>query len=609
MSIASPLSRRKFLKGALMAAGGTYLSSRFGLAGQPAASASGREKLYPFRYRDIKLTSGPLKDQFDRVHKVYLALNEDQLLKVFRQRAHLAAPGEDMGGWYDAEAFAPGHSFGQSVSGLARLAEATGDPATQAKVKRLVEGYVATVDADGYGYASLKASTSFPAYILDKNLIGLLDAYQFGGVPMALDTARRVLRGGLRYLPPRAIDRDEDPRQMPYDESYTLPENFFYTYELTNDRQFFDLAKQYLMDRTFFEPLSRGQNVLPGLHAYSHINAQSSAARAYLDVGDPMHLDAIRNTWDMLEKTQEFASGGWGPNEAFVVPGKGLLGESVYTSRAHFETPCGAYAHFKLGRYLLRFTGEARYGDGIERVLYNTILGAKDPKGDGHFFYYSDYHPSTQKGYHPDKWPCCSGTLPQAVADYLINIYFQSQDGLYVNLFVPSEVRWSVQGAPGKVIQTTSYPESDSSELRLQLAAPAEFTVYIRIPGWLQSDAELAVNGRAVSIPAERRTFASIRRRWQNNDTIQVRLPLTFRSEPVDEPHPHLVALMRGPLMLVALDPEIKLRQRALSAPGELKPVPYTAQSFEVPATPDPVRFVPFYAVKDEIYTTYVMSS
>jgi len=51
------------------------------------------------------------------------------------------------------------------------------------------------------------------------------------------------------------------------------------------------------------------------------------------------------------------------------VPGKGLLGESVSTSRAHFETPCGAYAHFKLGRYLLRFTADARYGDGIERVL------------------------------------------------------------------------------------------------------------------------------------------------------------------------------------------------------------------------------------------------
>jgi DUF1680 family protein len=379
-------------------------------------------------------------------------------------------------------------------------------------------------------------------------------------------------------------------------------------YELTNDRQCFDLAKQYLMDRTFFEPLSRGQNVLPGLHAYSHVNAQSSAARAYLEAGNPMHLDAIRNTWDMMEKTQEFASGGWGPNEAFVVPGRGLLGESITKSRAHFETPCGAYAHFKLGRYLLRFTGDARYGDGIERVLYNTILGANDPKGDGYFFYYSDYHPSTQKGYHPDKWPCCSGTLPQVVADYLVSTYFQNTEGIYVNLFVPSELRWNVQGAPAKLIQTTNYPESDSSELRLELPSPAEFTVFVRIPGWLQSPAQLSVNGKSVSVPAESRTFAAIRRQWQKNDTIQVKLPFTFRTEPIDEQHPHLAALMHGPLMLVALNPEIKLPTRA-AVQSEMKPAPHITDSFELQIPQDRVRFVPFYTVKDEIYTTYVVSS
>src|SRR5579885_1605105 len=140
---------------------------------------TGRERLVQFRYSDVKLTGGPLKAQFDRIHAAYLALDEDRLLKVYRQRAGLPAPGQDMGGWYDPEAFAPGHSFGQYVSGLARFAEATGDAATQAKVKRLVDGFVATIDPDGYSYGSVRASTAFPAYVLDKNLIGLLDAHQF----------------------------------------------------------------------------------------------------------------------------------------------------------------------------------------------------------------------------------------------------------------------------------------------------------------------------------------------------------------------------------------------------------------------------------------------
>ena len=53
------------------------------------------------------------------------------------------------------------------------------------------------------------------------------------------------------------------------------------------------------------------------------------------------------------------ATGGWGPNEGFVEPGSGALGESLHTTHASFETPCGSYGHFKAGRYLMRATGDS----------------------------------------------------------------------------------------------------------------------------------------------------------------------------------------------------------------------------------------------------------
>ena len=604
MTTNSTLTRRQLLKRAATVSALAY-GSRFAPSSAQSAPTS-REKLLPFGYSDVKLTGGPLRAQFDRIHAAYLGLDEDRLLKVYRLRAGLPAPGEDMGGWYDpADAFGPGHSFGQYVSGLARFASATGDPATRSKVERLVEGFAATVDVDGYSYAGVHASTSFPAYILDKHLIGLLDAYQFAGVPSALPLAQKVIKGAVRYLPSHALERDEEPKQSPYDESYTLPENFFYAYELTGDKDLLALAKQFLFDRRYFEPLSRGENVLPGLHAYSHVNALSSAARAYLNLGSPMHLQAIRNAWDMLEKTQQFASGGWGPDETFVVPNKGLLDQSLNTTHAHFETPCGAYAHFKLARYLLRFTAEARYGDGLERVLYNTVLGAKDPKGDGHFFYYSDYHASTQKGYHPDKWPCCSGTLPQVVTDYLLSAYFRSDEGIYVNLFVPSEVLWQYKGMPIKLIQTTSYPESETTELRLELPSAAEFTLNLRIPGWLQAPAEILVNSKPAPVEPAPGTFAAIRRKWDNNDTVQVKFPLSFYTASIDEQHKETVALMRGPIMLVALEPGLQISQKAIASLDSLKPTAHAPASFELPPPSAKVRFVPFYAVADETYTTY----
>ncbi len=192
------------------------------------------------------------------------------------------------------------------------------------------------------------------------------------------------------------------------------------------------------------------------------------------------------------------------------------------------------------------------------------------------------------------------------MADYLISSYFWGDDAIYVNLFVPSEVRWKTRESTVRLVQSTSYPESDSTELRLELAAPAEFTVYVRIPGWLQSPAQLAINGKATSAPAEPGTFATLRRRWQNNDTIQVKLPFSFRTEAIDKQHPEMVALMWGPLMLVALDPQLKLPGKATSSPGGLKPVPQMPQAFDLQAPVDGVRFVPFYTIKGETYTTYL---
>ena len=101
-----------------------------------------------------------------------------------------------------------------------------------------------------------------------------------------------------------------------------------------------------------------------------------------------------------------YASGGWGPNERFVTPGEGKLADSLdfKKTRWHFhtqsgdyansfETPCGTYANVNLDRYLIRFTGNPKYGDNMERVVINGMLAALPMQPDGRTFYYSDYHP------------------------------------------------------------------------------------------------------------------------------------------------------------------------------------------------------------------------
>ena len=79
----------------------------------------------------------------------------------------------------------------------------------------------------------------------------------------------------------------------------------------------------------------------------------------------------------------------------------------------------------------------------MERMMYNTVLGAKALEDNGQSFYYSDYNFDGERVYHRATWPCCSGTLPQVAADYRIQTYFHDGNNVFVNLYIPSTLRWS----------------------------------------------------------------------------------------------------------------------------------------------------------------------
>jgi uncharacterized protein len=298
---------------------------------------------------------------------------------------------------------------------------------------------------------------------------------------------------------------------------------------------------------------TQGKNVLPGLHAYSYANALSSAMQAYLTLNSTKHLAAAKNAFQMIQETQSFATGGWGPDEMFVGPASGALGESLTKTHSSFETPCGSYAHFKLTRYLLRVTGEARYGDSMERVMYNTVLGAKALQPDGRAFYYSDYNMEGIKVYYRNAWPCCSGTLPEVAADYRINTYFQSADGVLVNLYIPSTLRWRQKGAQFSLTQSGSYPFADQVQFTLTGDHHAEFSIAFRIPEWAQEGASIQVNGKAVPALVAAGSFANVHRTWKNGDRILLTLPMSLRLEAVDAQHPDTVALVYVPLVLFPL--------------------------------------------------------
>jgi DUF1680 family protein len=603
-------SRRTFLKTGAALAAASLIRSRGASGSNPPAKAA---PLDQFGYGDVELLEGPLRQQFQTNHAFYLDLNEDSLLKPFRQRAGLAAPGDDMGGWYDwtddsplkdNHGFAPCHSFGQYLSGLARDYAATGSKPTQEKVQRLVLGYAATISP------RFNQGNRFPGYTYDKISLGLLDAHQLASAPRALQILDSALDAVLPYLPPRALSRAEQYARphtddsFCWDEFYTMPENFFLAYKRGAGNRYRDLAIRFLADDWYFDPLAEGQNVLPGKHAYSHVNAMSSAMAAYLVLGSEKHLRAAHNGFDFLRSTQSFATGGWGPNETFCEPGKGEIGQSLFDSHASFETPCGSYAHFKLTRSLLRVTRDSRYGDSMEKVLYNTILGAKPIRKDGSGFYYSDYNNDGSKFYRQEKWTCCTGTFAQITADYGISAYFHDGQGIYVNLYVPSRVAWSRGNKHIALTQRTSYPHLPTTQIEIAADSPSTFPVYLRIPAWAGPGTAVAINGKRILSGPEAGQFARLDRTWKNGDRIEIEFDMPTLLEAVDPQHPSLMAAVHGPLALFAVGttPHTISRKELLAA----RQISSGSSDWQAETAKGKVALRPFTAIEDEHYRLYL---
>ncbi len=599
------------------------------VAAVPRALAlpDGPAPLLEFSHHDVRVTSAVAVAQRENVTAVLLGLQPDDLMQPIRAMGGKPAPGNTLGGWYawkpdydhhhDMSGLAPASTLGQWISAMARLA--AGDDAYRDALSGQAMLLTKVLRSDLS--AEYFAKTRFPAYTLDKLACGLVDAHLLLNDPNALPTLDAAVAYAKPSLPPLAVEREVQWKtgadlSWMWDESYTLPENLLRAADAGAGGSYYTLARQYLLDDSFFAPLSRRENALADTHAYSHVNALCSAAQMYLSRGSVMHLHAAQNGFSFLQQ-QSYATGGWGSDEVLRKPGYDEVFKSLTASHNQFETPCGSFAHAKLARALLRATRDGRYGDSMERVLLNTTAGVLPLRADGGSFYNADYNTLGKRVYSQHKWPCCSGTFPQVVADYGVNGYLRDAEAVWVNLYQPSEVRWIKDGRAVTLIQTTSYPLEGEIRFRVQVSRPTKFALRLRVPEFAGGGASLRVNGRDAPVVVERDFFSlfrggftSLERTWRDGDTVILHLPLTMRLEELaanGTPHPEVVALLRGPLVLfaprgVGETGYVVFKGDALLKAEQTGPAEWQAES-----TTGLRRFVPFTGVGERTYSTYVV--
>jgi len=564
----------------------------------------GASLIEPFDYRGVTLNDGTLLRQVLEVRDFYLRVPNDDYLKPFRQRAGKPAPGADLGGWYTPGTF---HVFGQVLSGLARMHAATGDAACREKLDSLIKEWSLCIEPDGYFYSTKPPAP--PHYIYEKMAGGLLDAYLYGGNPEALALLDRITAWAEKNL----------DHSNPYvfntlagiTEWYTLSENLYRAYLVTGQARYRDYARTWEYTRywdLFSEP---GRDIFkpsPGYHAYSHVNTLSGAAAAYAVTGQRGYLDIIRNAYDYLQAHQVYATGGYGPAER-MVPDP-LLVEYLDTMENHWEVYCCSWAAFKLAKYLMRFTGDARYGDWVERLVINGIGATLPMSADGRVMYYARHGLSGAcKTHNMPPWSCCAGTRIQAVADYYDLIFFQDEDSLCVNLFTPASVTWGHGKTRATLRQETRFPESDEVIMRLSLSRPDTFALKLRHPGWLTGPMEVRVNGKVVKAESDAKHWVTLRRKWRDGDQISARLPMRLSTErfPSASTNPFPAAIVHGPVVLAcrSLEGNPVSTINFADLAGDLVPSPGEPLNFHL-ASASNVLFRPYYQFKEgERYFMY----
>ncbi|MEN0036670.1 MAG: beta-L-arabinofuranosidase domain-containing protein [Cellvibrio sp.] len=608
------LSRRQFLNTSCLAACACAAPVHAGVSSSTAKTRTG---LAVFEYAQVRLGSSKLLEQFNYQQQLFMGIDDDKLLKPFRSRAGQPAPGDDMGGWYDDSrdfhidpndwstanwhGYIPGHSFGQYVSGLARSYAVTKDARIAKKVDGLVKKYIPTIAKTFFeGYY-------LPAYTYDKLAIGLIDAYRYVGVVEAKDALEKLTETVMPFLPEKSLTREER-RARPYtqeaeiwDEPYTLPENLFLAWQLGMGEQYKAIALRYMQNDSLFDPLAKGISPFKGKHAYSHVNALNSAIQAYLATNEQKYLQAAKNGFAFIEQ-QSYATGGWGPNEELLAADDTeTLFNSLSETHRSFETPCGTYGHFKIARSLMQITKASHYGDSMERVLYNTILGAKPTLPDGSTFYYADYHHDASKFYRGEQWPCCSGTFIQMTADYGISTYLQDEQRLFVNLYVPSQVNMQFAKHDLVLVQETNYPFENSSSFTVSTKKPVAFGLNLRIPAWAGDTTHVVVNGKKVSGAIKRGEFFEISRTWKDKDKVQIVFDMSLRLEPLNAKHAEMVALVFGPLVLFPTNAP----NNTYTAEQLLSAARNTNAEWIIKLDKQEVRLKPFMAITDEKYRLY----
>jgi hypothetical protein len=563
--------RRKFLGGAAAAGAATLFASPAAaisaVRGEQAAATNGAEdtaaqdlthakvakvqwKAQPFPMPDVRLLPSFWKDTMELNRSWLYSLPNERLAHNFRVTAGIASDADPLGGWEAPDCELRGHYVGHYLSSCALMHAGTGDNVIRAKANDLVamlaecqqkDGYLSAFPVELFDRLRNHKRVWAPFYTYHKILAGLIDMYEHTGNQQALEMATRMADWAAAYSAPFS---DDDWQQVLMVEQGGMMEASFNLYAINGNAKYRDLAYRFEHHR-IFDPLAAGDDKLDNNHANTNIPKVIGAARGYELTADDRYRQISENFYRIVTEHHAYCTGGTSNGEMWHAADAiaSELGPAA-------EECCCSYNMLKLGRHLYGQNPDPKFFDYYERLLMNVRYGTQDR--NGMLMYYVSLQPGMYKTFGTpfDAFWCCTGTGSEEYSKLTDSIYFHDDSSLYVNLFIPSTLKWNERGF--KVRLTTALPQDDRVTLKIDAAPSSRTVLKIRVPYWATKGVIVSVNGAQQNVTATPSTYLMLDQDWKTGDTITIDMPLTLHvnTAPDDKT---VQAAMYGPLVLAAL--------------------------------------------------------
>ena len=518
-------------------------------------------KVRPFPMTQVRLLDGPFKDAQEWNRGYMSRLPADRLVRNFRVNAGLPTVAKPLGGWEQPnngqalhrESELRGHFTGHFLSASAQLYASTGDQAAKAKGDEIVDqlaqcqrklsgGYLSAFPMEFFDRLDARQNVWAPFYTVHKIMAGMVDMYRLAGNLQALEVAQGMASWADLWTASKSEEHMQDILGTEYG---GMNEVLYNLAALASDDRWAKAGDRFTKKR-FFNPLASRRDELRGLHANTHIPQVIGAARRYEISGDNRFHDVADYFWYEVVTARSYVTSGTSNGEGWASQPRQLAAElKRFVST---EECCCSYNMLKLTRHLYEWTADPRYFDYYERSLLNMRLSTIYP-GTGHTQYYLSLTPGAWKTFNTEgnSFWCCTGTGVEEYSKLNDSIYWHDHEGVFVNLFIASELDWAEKGI--RLRQETKFPAIPATLITVNAEKPVQTTIRLRIPEWLTSGAAVKINGRALEASASPGSYLAISRTWKNGDRIEMTLPMSLHVESMPD-DPKQQAFLYGPLVL-----------------------------------------------------------